>query len=302
MYFDHFSMLISTIYLFVLNAGVVIAAVESYSELNQASALYGLPANNPVKQPWIWPLPQIWQRGNKTIEISENIRFDLRSQSSILSKGVERYRRLIFLKEVHPMIPYNWSTTASSLTSVVSTINIQVEDTSEELSVNTDESYCLVIPTSRCGKVTIKAQTVYGALYAIETLSQIVQWSPAHNVFVIPNAPWNITDYPKYKHRGLLLDTSRHYYDTKDIYKVIDTMSWNKMNILHWHFLDATAFPYVSKAYPQLAEKGAYSPSHQYTADNIRNLVQYAKERGVRVMPEIEAPGHSTSWAYGQYS
>jgi hexosaminidase len=149
--------------------------------------------------------------------------------------------------------------------------------------------------------VTIKANTVYGALYAIETFSQIVQWSPDHHAFVIPNAPWNITDYPKYKHRGLLLDTSRYYYDVKDIYKVIDTMSWNKMNILHWHFIDATSFPYVSKAYPQLADKGSYSPAHRYTADNIRNLVQYAKERGVRVMPEVEAPGHSTSWAYGQY-
>ncbi|CAF3592752.1 unnamed protein product [Adineta steineri] len=71
------------------------------------------------------------------------------------------------------------------------------------------------------------------------------------------------------------------------------------MNVLHWHFIDATSFPYVSKAYPQLAAKGAYSPAHQYTADHIRNLVQYAKERGVRVIPELEAPGHSTSWAYG---
>ena len=158
MYFDHFSMLISTIYLFVLDAGIVIAAAESYFKSNQESAIHGLPANNPVKQPWIWPLPQIWQRGNQTIKISENVRFDFRSHSSILSKGVERYRRLIFLKEVHPMIPYNWSTTASSVTSVVSTINIQVGDTSEELSVETDESYCLVIPTTRCGKVTIKAK------------------------------------------------------------------------------------------------------------------------------------------------
>ncbi|CAF1358980.1 unnamed protein product [Adineta ricciae] len=76
-------------------------------------------------------------------------------------------------------------------------------------------------------------------------------------------------------------------------------MSWNKMNVFHWHFLDATSFPYASQAYPQLANKGAYSSAHQYTNDDIRNLVQYAKERGVRVIPELEAPGHSTSWAYG---
>ena len=294
-------MLIMSSYLFVLIAGIALAAVDSGHALNQKNAIYGLPANNPIKQPWIWPLPQIWQHGEKTIEMPENVHFDFNSHSSILNQGVERYRKLIFLKEVFPMIPYNWSTTASSITAVVSTVHIQVEDASEELGMETDASYRLVIPATSCRKVTIRAKTIYGALYAIETLSQIVHWSPDHRVFAIPNAPWNITDYPKYKHRGLLLDTSRHYYDIKDIYKVIDTMSWNKMNILHWHFIDATAFPYVSKAYPQLADKGAYSPAHQYTADNIRSLVQYAKERGVRVMPEVEAPGHSTSWSYGQY-
>jgi hypothetical protein len=72
------------------------------------------------------------------------------------------------------------------------------------------------------------------------------------------------------------------------------------MNVLHWHLIDSPAFPYKSKAYPQLAEKGAYSPAHQYDAKTINAIVQYAKERGVRVIPELEAPGHSTSWGYGK--
>lgn len=76
-------------------------------------------------------------------------------------------------------------------------------------------------------------------------------------------------------------------------------MSWNKMNVFHWHLLDSTAFPYVSKKFPELAEKGSYSPVHQYDEKFIKEFVEYAKERGIRVMPEIEAPGHSTSWAYG---
>ncbi|UJR18553.1 hypothetical protein I4U23_005460 [Adineta vaga] len=286
-------------FVFLIIAGVLIAASEINHKPNQEHVSDGLPANNPMKQPWIWPLPQTWHRGNKTIQISENVRFDFKSQSSILTKGTERYLKLMFLKDVYPMIPYNWSTTASSITSVVNMINIQVDDTSEELSIETDESYELIIPAVPDEKMIIKVKTVYGALYAIETLSQLIQWSPNHRAFVIPNAPWNIIDYPKYKHRGLLLDTSRHYYDTKDIYKVIDTMSWNKMNVFHWHFIDATSFPYVSKAYPQLAAKGAYSSRHQYKAEDIRDLIQYAKERGIRVIPEVEAPGHSTSWAYG---
>lgn len=73
------------------------------------------------------------------------------------------------------------------------------------------------------------------------------------------------------------------------------------MNVFHWHLLDSTAFPYVSRAFPELAEKGSYSPAHQYDEKFIKTFVKYAKERGIRVMPEIEAPGHSTAWAYGKY-
>lgn len=72
------------------------------------------------------------------------------------------------------------------------------------------------------------------------------------------------------------------------------------MNVFHWHILDSTSFPYVSKTYPELAEMGSYSPAHQYDGNFIKTFVKYAKERGIRVMPEIEAPGHSTSWAYGK--
>jgi hexosaminidase len=64
--------------------------------------------------------------------------------------------------------------------------------------------------------------------------------------------------------------------------------------------LDSTSFPYQSKAYPQLSEKGAYSPKHVYSPGAIKEIVQFAKERGVRVIPEVEAPGHATSWGFGK--
>lgn len=77
-------------------------------------------------------------------------------------------------------------------------------------------------------------------------------------------------------------------------------MSANKFNTLHWHMLDSTSFPYQSKAYPQLSEKGAYSPKHVYSPGDLKEIVQFAKERGVRVIPEVEAPGHATSWGFGK--
>ncbi|CAM0141410.1 Glucosamine-6-phosphate isomerase (Glucosamine-6-phosphate deaminase) (GNPDA) (GlcN6P deaminase) [Umbelopsis sp. WA50703] len=284
------------------NLSFLYLAAMAFGSVNAADhgaqqTILGLPANNPVKQPWIWPLPQKWERGNSTLKLANNLHFNYHGHSDILHSAVKRYENLIYLKDDYPMIPYNWSTTDEHVRSSLSSINIDIQDSSDELNVDTDESYTLTIPVS--GQATIKAPTVYGALHAIETFSQIVQWSSDKKAHLIPNAPWSITDYPKYKHRGLLFDTARHYYTPKDIYKVIDTMSWNKMNVLHWHFIDSTSFPYVSKAYPQLAEKGAYSPAHTYDDKTIKAIVQYAKERGVRVMPEVEAPGHSTAWAYG---
>ncbi|KAI8342812.1 glycoside hydrolase family 20 protein [Chlamydoabsidia padenii] len=195
------------------------------------------------------------------------------------------------------MIPYNWSTTEPSIGGVLKDFKIIVDHPEDNhLDVDTEESYELTISDNQG---TIKAKNVFGAMHALETLSQLIQWSPDHHCHVIPNAPWSIKDYPTYAYRGLLLDTSRHYYPLPDIRKVIDTMSANKFNSLHWHMLDSTSFPYQSKGYPQLAEKGAYSPKHVYSSRDIKDIVQFAKERGVRVIPEIEAPGHSTSWGFG---
>jgi len=73
-------------------------------------------------------------------------------------------------------------------------------------------------------------------------------------------------------------------------------MSYSKLNVLHWHLVDDESFPYVSEALPQLAAKGAYSPTHTYSAAAVQELIAYARDRGVRVMPEFDTPGHTQSW------
>ncbi|KAG0270454.1 hypothetical protein DFQ27_006666 [Actinomortierella ambigua] len=260
--------------------------------------VHGIPAVNPVKEPWIWPLPQNWKRGPKTLKVGKSIKFKgSGARLPIVSKAIKRYQSLIFKKEDWPMIPYNWTTTDSKARNTLTTVSIEVASKNDRLDMDTDESYSLDI--SEDGKTSLKSKTVYGALRGLETFSQLVQYNPEHRAFYVPNAPWKISDYPKYKHRGILLDTSRHYYTIAEIEKIIESMSWNKLNVFHWHMLDSTSFPYVSKKYPQLAAKGAYSPGHVYTAKDIKHLVQFGKERGVRLMPEMEAPGHSTAWGYG---
>lgn len=103
-------------------------------------------------------------------------------------------------------------------------------------------------------------------------------------------------DEPKLPHRGLLLDTSRHYLPLSDILLTLDAMSYNKLNVLHWHIVDDNSFPYQSTKYPDLSAKGAYHHSMIYTPNDVQKVVDYARLRGIRVMPEFDTPGHTRSW------
>lgn len=159
--------------------------------LTTVVAQQGLPANNPVNEPWIWPIPQEWQRGNSTLKLSNDLNFIYNGHSDILQSAIDRYSKLIYLKDDYPMIPYNWSTTDNEVIYSLETIEVHIQNLSEELNMDTDESYTLTIPVS--ANSIINASTVFGALRAIETFSQIVQWSTVHNASLIPNAPWRIT-------------------------------------------------------------------------------------------------------------
>ncbi|XP_033109419.1 beta-hexosaminidase subunit beta-like [Anneissia japonica] len=107
----------------------------------------------------------------------------------------------------------------------------------------------------------------------------------------------SITDYPRYKHRGFLLDTARHYMPLPIILKHLDAMSYNKFNVFHWHLVDHQAFPFVSRVYPELSEKGAYHPQLKvYKPDDVTRVIEYARLRGIRVIPELDTPGHMESW------
>jgi hypothetical protein len=78
--------------------------------------------------------------------------------------------------------------------------------------------------------------------------------------------------------------------------QVIDAMAFTKLNVLHWHLVDDESFPYVSAALPELAAKGSFSPTHTYSPAAVSNLIAFARDRGVRVVPEFDTPGHTQSW------
>ena len=107
----------------------------------------------------------------------------------------------------------------------------------------------------------------------------------------------SVWDSPRFRHRGLLIDTARHYLPTSIIKTHLDAMEASKMNVLHWHLTDDESFPLATSQTPELARCGAFSTAATYTSDDVDEVVEYARARGIRVIPEIDTPGHVASWA-----
>ena len=197
----------------------------------------------------------------------------------------KRYARIIF---PHP---------ASSEDGTKTKIEVSVKDRSEAYpQLETDESYTLTIPDASGDSIHIEAETVYGVIRAVETLSQLVVFDFDDSRYRTPIV--TIKDSPRYLHRGMLLDTSRHFQPIEHLKSIIDSLSYAKYNVLHWHAVDTQAFPFESKAQPKLWE-GSYTPQERYNREEIKNLVEYGRERGVKIMLEFDVPGHAASWCVG---
>eukprot|EP00937_MAST-01D_sp_MAST-1D-sp2_P007958 g7958.t1 len=166
-----------------------------------------------------------------------------------------------------------------------------------EMGLNTSESYSLSVTT---GAIAISAPTVYGAMHALTSLLQLTEARPlaAGGVQVlVPNAPWTIDDAPRYPHRGVLVDTSRQWISVDTLKKVIDGCALSKMNVVHWHATDATSFPLELKSpSAKMLANASYGPTQTYSMAAVRELVAYARDRGVRLLPEIDTPGHAYAW------
>uniref|UniRef100_A0A4W3JIR2 Beta-hexosaminidase n=1 Tax=Callorhinchus milii TaxID=7868 RepID=A0A4W3JIR2_CALMI len=132
----------------------------------------------------------------------------------------------------------------------------------------------------------------------LETFSQLV-YEDDYDTHLINKT--DIIDFPRFTHRGILIDSSRHYLPVEVILQTLDAMSFNKFNVLHWHIVDDQSFPYQSITFPELSQQGAYHPvTHIYTASDVKEIIEYARLRGVRVIPEFDTPGHTQSWGKGQ--
>ncbi|GAC1416143.1 MAG: hypothetical protein NVSMB62_05310 [Acidobacteriaceae bacterium] len=168
------------------------------------------------------------------------------------------------------------------------TLLIEVRSAGPDVpSFGEDESYSL---TSTATSVRIEAATPAGALHALETLLQLVQASGAG--YVLPAV--TIHDTPRFGWRGLMIDCGRHFEPIAVLKRNLDAMAAVKLNVFHWHLTEDQGFRIESRVFPKLTEKG--SDGLFYTQEEARDLVRYAADRGIRVVPEFEMPGHSTAW------
>jgi len=168
------------------------------------------------------------------------------------------------------------------------TLVIRAENAGRKVQeLDEDESYTLEITTSRA---TLTAPNALGALHGLQTFLQLIEPTPAG--FAVPAI--TIQDQPRFPWRGLLIDVSRHFIPIEVLERNLDGMAAVKMNVLHWHLSDDEGFRVESKRFSKLHQSG--SEGQYYTQAEIRDFVAYARDRGIRVVPEFDIPGHSRSW------
>ena len=170
-------------------------------------------------------------------------------------------------------------------------LKIQCYDPGEEVqSVKEDESYSLHVSSSRA---VLKAPTPVGILRGLATLFQLIE--KAAEGLYMPAV--RIQDKPRFPWRGLLIDVCRHWLPVEVIKRNLDGMAAVKLNVLHWHLSEDQGFRVECKSFPKLHEMG--SDGHYFTQEQVREILDYARNLGIRVVPEFDIPGHTTAWFVG---
>ncbi|KAL8555547.1 hypothetical protein ACS0TY_003380 [Phlomoides rotata] len=252
----------------------------SFTFIPQLTAV-GYPIN-------VWPKPTTVQWAHPhAIPLSPNFTISTPAHA-YLTPAVHRYLHQILTEHHRPIIAPLLNLTSSPPLEILS---ITISDIAAPLAHGVDESYTLEIPSTGAAAV-LTAGTPWGAMRGLETFSQLVYSKPPSVVA----CGLHISDEPLFKHRGVLLDTSRNFYELKDLLRLIRAISMNKLNVFHWHITDSQSFPLVVPSEPELAAKGAYGEEMKYTAADVKKVVEYGMEHGVRVVPEIDMPAHTGSW------
>lgn len=296
------------------------------------AAVLGQAAPGPVRGPafaFLFPTPRNVSNGTTTVRLANDFYFtvpgfddaseEVPAPFARVRRAAKRYANYI-RQEPGAFVTAAWDMDA--IESNETEINRRIPVIRRAvLSCGTDEpgaplhtaveNYTISVP-STSSDAMISADTWVGCLRGLETFSQLVVrsgksvWTrtPPRQVdsdstdrplntfpLYIQGTPLIISDAPYYAHRGLSLDTARHHMELPDLKHLLQAMSFSKFNVLHWHLADSQSFPIQLENYPELTKE--QPPIRIYTERDITDLVNEASDLGIRVIPELDVPGHS---------
>lgn len=254
----------------------------------------------------VWPLPRNCSLDidSPSLVLASDFKFILSKDSKlpegdveVLQKAFSRYEHILKTRR-------NFKRSASDVTVEMQQLVVFTTPSSAKAvsrdgklwpTLDDGEGYRLDI-VGKEGTLT-GTTGVWGVLHGLETFSQIFDL----NNETSPYSLLTIVDAPRFRHRGLMLDTGRHFLPLTSFQAVLDGMSYNKYNVLHWHITDDESFPIESTSFPNLANQGSFGADgrHVYSTEDVASIIEFARVRGIRVIPEFDMPGHSTSWFNG---
>ncbi|KAH9885996.1 N-acetylhexosaminidase [Cubamyces lactineus] len=255
----------------------------------------------------LWPIPRSISTGTVPLKLSSAFTIHLQAEfsdpPSDLLSAISRARSRLSSDRFERLVIGRGATDAQAIQSahVLTSLNLAllpgspIRSIAEESTRAIDtksESYELSVPND-LAVATLTANSTLGLLRGLTTFEQL--WYDYKGTKYMLNGPVQITDNPAFPYRGFSFDTSRNFYPVSDVLRTLDAMSWVKLSILYWHIIDSQSFPLDVEAFPELAEKGAYSTDEVYTREDIKQIIQYANERGIDVVMEMDSPGHTTA-------
>ena len=269
---------------------VLILTIVSLFSLPAAAQKVPLPAPSRQNQVSVMPLPATFQLGPGHLLVDESFTVAIEGVEDVrLDRAAQRFITNLSRQTGIPLSVAAVGRKAETLGKA--TLTISASDAGRAVpEFDEDERYTLDVSPSGA---TLTAPNTLGVLHGLETFLQLVQ--PMPDGFAAPEI--YIEDKPRFPWRGLMIDVSRHFSPIEVIKRNIDGMAAAKLNVLHWHLSDDQGFRVESRAFPKLQEMG--SDGMYYKQAEIRDVIEYAADRGVRVVPEFDMPGHATAWFVG---
>ena len=226
----------------------------------------------------VWPLPQrCVAPGDGPLRLDGNFTIHYGGTSARLGRAVRRYSAIL-----------GYAVANKSVAGPIKALELTVDADDGQDGYpgwTTNASYTVTVDAS--GKATASAGSIYGAMYAMETFAQMLGSSGELNASSV-----QVKDWPDRAYRGLMLDTGRRFFPPSLIRAYLDAMSCTKMSVLHMHLTDEFRWSVESHAFPALTAD--LEPGEFYTEAELKALIEYGADRGIRLIPEIDIPAHAS--------